>query len=296
MKPNLNKIKKSKSTKEILEFSIINIDKPSGPTSFKVDTIIKKQLGAHKTSHFGTLDPKVTGVLPIAINRACKLLGFFIRKDKTYIGIMHTAKEISMEKLQQIINKKFIGILTQLPPKKSRVKRQERQRQIYEFKLLEQQNKNILFEVKCEAGTYIRKLIHDLGNEIGGAHMLELRRTEAGIFNEEQKNFTNLYEFQKAVEEYEKGNEKSLREILIPGEIISKIMPTIQVKKEAIEKLYHGSPIFNKYLKSKPKKKLQKDEQIVIFCGDKFIGVYRISNEKNILARAMFVLQPLKNN
>jgi len=51
-----------------------------------------------KTSHFGTLDPKVTGVLPIALNRACKLTGYFIGKDKEYVGIMRIHEDISLEK------------------------------------------------------------------------------------------------------------------------------------------------------------------------------------------------------
>ncbi len=292
MKPSLNKIKSSKSTEELLEFSIINIDKPTGPTSFGVDEIVKKMLGARKISHFGTLDPKVTGVLPIAINRACKLLGFFIRKDKTYVGIMHTHKNIETKELEKIIKKKFLGKIIQKPPVKSRVKRKERPREIYYFKLLEKDGRDVLFEVKCEAGTYVRKLISDLGNEIGGAHMSELRRKEAGIFNEGDKNFVNLYEFEKAVKDWKKGNDKKLREILIPGEIIMKIMPVVQIKKHEISKLWHGSPIFKKFIKSKPQK-LKKDDLIAVFSGQKFIGVYKITNEKNIIARPEFVMQPL---
>ena len=61
-----------KTISELLKFSIVNIDKPSGPTSFQTDEFIKRALGLKKTSHFGTLDPKVTGVLPVALNRACK--------------------------------------------------------------------------------------------------------------------------------------------------------------------------------------------------------------------------------
>ena len=79
---DIEKIKKSKSTEELLEFGIINIDKPSGPTSFSVSDFVRKKLGLRKTSHFGTLDPKVTGVLPVALNRACKLTGFFLGEDK----------------------------------------------------------------------------------------------------------------------------------------------------------------------------------------------------------------------
>ena len=75
---DLEKIKKGKSTQELLEFGIINIDKSSGPTSFNISDFVRKKLNLRKTSHFGTLDPKVTGVLPVALNRACKLTGFFL--------------------------------------------------------------------------------------------------------------------------------------------------------------------------------------------------------------------------
>ena len=98
---NIDKIKKNKSIEELLEFSIINIDKPSGPTSYKIDTIIKEALNARKTSHFGTLDPMVTGILPIAINRACRLMGYFIGKNKTYVGIMRLHDDITLDKLKK---------------------------------------------------------------------------------------------------------------------------------------------------------------------------------------------------
>ncbi|MFQ5531957.1 MAG: RNA-guided pseudouridylation complex pseudouridine synthase subunit Cbf5, partial [Candidatus Nanoarchaeia archaeon] len=178
----------TKQLKELLEFGIINIDKPSGPTSFNVSDQMRaalKELGVRKTSHFGTLDPKVTGVLPIALNRACKLTGFFIGHDKEYVGIMRMHEEISMEDIEKMIRKKFLGKIIQKPPVKSRVKRQAREREIKEFKLLEQDSnrKDILFKTTVQGGTYIRKLIDDLGKELNiGAHMLELRRIRAGIF------------------------------------------------------------------------------------------------------------------
>ncbi|MBC8435193.1 RNA-guided pseudouridylation complex pseudouridine synthase subunit Cbf5, partial [archaeon] len=118
-------MKKLKPIHELLNFGILNIDKPAGPTSFTISDYIRKKLGLNKTSHFGTLDPQVTGVLPIALGRACKLTGFFLGHDKEYIGVMHTHKEQEMEDLQKIINDKFTGIITQMPPVKSAVKRQE---------------------------------------------------------------------------------------------------------------------------------------------------------------------------
>ena len=181
-----------KPLSKLLEFSIINIDKPSGPTSFGVSNFIRKkllELGVRKTSHFGTLDTKVTGVLPIALNRACKLTGFFLGHDKEYVGIMRIHSEMQMKEIQDVINKKFLGKIKQTPPVKSRVKRQEREREIKSFELLgvKENPKDILFKCEVQGGTYIRKLIDDLGKEIGiGAHMLELRRIKAGIFKEDK--------------------------------------------------------------------------------------------------------------
>ena len=91
---NIEKLKQNKSTEELLEFGIINIDKCSGPTSFNVSEFVKKKLGIRKTSHFGTLDPKVTGVLPVALNRACKLTGFFLGEDKEYVGVMRIHEDV----------------------------------------------------------------------------------------------------------------------------------------------------------------------------------------------------------
>ena len=194
---------KREMNKDKFEFAILNIDKPSGPTSFDISDFVReklKGLGVRKTSHFGTLDPKVTGVLPVALNRACKLSGWFIKKNKTYVGIMRIHEEIDDERLKKEVEK-FVGKIKQLPPVKSRVKREEREREVYSFEILERDEKdrkNVLFETKVEAGTYIRKLVHDLGKNIGGAHMLELRRIRAGIFKE--NSIVNLYDFEKAVE------------------------------------------------------------------------------------------------
>ena len=285
IKINIEKIKQGKSLKELLEFGIINIDKPSGPTSFTISDLVREKLGLRKTSHFGTLDPKVTGVLPIALNRACKLTGFFLGEDKEYVGIMRLHKEISIGKIQKAIKEKFLGNITQLPPVKSRVKRQERQREIKSFKILEKNGQNFLFQVECQGGTYIRKLIHDLGEHLGiGAHMLELRRIRAGIF--EEKNSVTLYELEKAIK-----NEEELKKIIIPGEIISELYPVVQIKKEFVDKLLHGSPIYYENLTKKCKFNI--GDKISIFSDNRFLGVFRVINEKKIFAKPEFVFQPV---
>ncbi|MDO8467495.1 MAG: RNA-guided pseudouridylation complex pseudouridine synthase subunit Cbf5 [Nanoarchaeota archaeon] len=294
MQIDINRIKSSKTTKELLEFGIINLDKPSGPTSFTVSEFVCKELGIRKTSHFGTLDPKVTGVLPIALNRACKLTGFFLGENKTYVGIMRTHEDIGLDKINEIIKKKFMGKIKQTPPVKSRVKRVEREREIKRFDILEKKDKDFLFEVECQGGTYIRKLIDDLGKELGiGAHMLELRRTDAGIFSEMDKEFVNLYDFEKAVQEYKKGNDKKLREITIPAEIAAEVYLPVQIYNKRLKIILTGKPlIYDDLIEIL---KIEKDKIISVFSDGKFIGMYRVSDEKEagIFARPEFVMQPI---
>ncbi len=279
-----------KPIKQLLEFGIINLDKPSGPTSFGVSDFVRKKLGLRKTSHFGTLDPKVTGVLPIALNRACKLTGYFIGHEKEYIGVMRVHEDVNLKRIQKVIDEKFLGKIKQTPPVKSRVKRQEREREIKKFELLEQEGKDILFRVECEGGTYIRKLIDDLGKELGiGAHMLELRRTRAGIFQEEDKSFVDLYDLEKAVE-----SEKLLRKIIIPAEeAIKKVFPVLQIKEENLEQIFTGKPITKRDLIEDKGWKV--GEVISVFCSERFVGMYKIFRGKEIFAKPEFVMNEIGN-
>ena len=280
-----------KSVKELLEFGIINIDKSSGPTSFNVSDFVRKSLDLRKTSHFGTLDPKVTGVLPIALNRACKLTGYFLGEDKEYIGIMRIHEDISLDEIKKMIKKKFLGKIKQTPPVKSRVKRQERVREVKKFELLEQKEKDILFRTEVEGGTYIRKLIDDLGKELGiGAHMLELRRVRACIFSED--SVVNLYDFEKAAKEYKDGNDKLLRKIIIPAEIVSELHPVVEIKKDNLPSIFTGKPIHKEDLVKGVK--LASGETICVFCENKFIGMYEIIGREHVFAKSKFVLQPIK--
>jgi len=287
---NLQKTKNQKSIQELLEFGIMNFDKPAGFTSFDVVNYVKKKLGLRKTSHFGTLDPMVTGVLPIALNRACKLTGFFIGEDKEYEGVMRIHEDISLEKIKKKIKEKFLGKIIQMPPVKSRVKRQLREREIKNFKLLKKDGKSISFLVECQGGTYIRKLIHDLGEELGiGAHMTGLRRIRAGIFKE--KESVKKEDFEKAVEEYEKGNEKNLRDIIIPAEIVSEVYPIVKIKENNLKQIFTGKPIHKEDLVKE--NNLEKGEIICVFANGRFVGMYQIINGKDVFAKAEFVMQPI---
>lgn len=281
---DIEQIRKNKPIKELLNFSIINIDKPSGPTSFTVSSYLRSELRCKKTSHLGTLDPQVSGVLPIALGRACRLNDYFMHRDKEYVGIMRLHEFVEDKKLQEQI-KKFIGKISQMPPVKSNVKRAVREREVKSFKILEKDEQDILFQTEVQAGTYIRKLIHDLGETLGGAHMLELRRIKAGVFTEE-KLYT-LYEFDKALAELKEGNEKPIREMLVPAEIIANILPKVEIKKEFLKKCLTGSPIFKSFLVKK--ESFEKDQKICVFEKDKLLGCYRVVNEGDVLAVPEFV-------
>ncbi len=288
---NIEQLKQKKSIKELLEFGIINIDKSSGPTSFNVSEFVNKKLGLRKTSHFGTLDPKVTGVLPVALSRACKLTGYFLGEDKEYVGIMRFHEEIPLEKINEKIQEKFIGKILQTPPVKSRVKREERERTIHSFEILEQDGKDFLFKTEVEGGTYIRKLIDDLGKELNvGAHMLELRRIRAGIFKED--SIVSLYDFEKAVDEYKNGNEELLRKIIFPAEIVSQLYPVMQINPENLNQIFTGKPIYKKDVANDEGWK--KDEIVCAFNEENFIGMYKIFRGKEIFAKSEFVMQPIK--
>ncbi len=271
------------SVNELLRCSIIVLDKPSNYDSHQSAALVKKLLGVRKVGHSGTLDPKVTGVLIILIGKATRLASYLLSSSKEYVGIMHLHEDVSIKDLRNIIREKFLGKIKQLPPRKAAIKRQEREREIYNFKIIEKKGKDILFNVSCEAGTYVRKLVHDLGLALGvGAHMLELRRTKDGIFRED--NCITLYDIVKAVKS------KKLGSILLPIEIITKDMPKIIVKDFALDRLYNGSPVFKEFVFKKGKKGKKNDVIAVFSKKGKLVEIASIVNEKNIIAKPMTVL------
>ena len=265
-------IQQTKPIQELLDFSIINVDKPSHITSFGVVDRIRHIFDIKRVGHFGTLDLKVTGVLPIALGRACKLCEYFMHHDKVYVGKMWVHAEIKEDKLRKEM-KKFVGKIMQKPPVKSAVKRVLRPRTVNKFEITGIDGKAVSFIADVEAGTYIRKLISDLGEGIGGAHMIELRRLRAGLF--EEKDSHTLEEITKAFEAWkEKGDESKLRKILIPAEIISEILPIYELNGENLKYILNGIPIRDEHFIKQPKEDL-----IMVFFKDRFIGIFEKSDD-----------------
>ncbi len=238
--PDYGTSPEQRSTEQLLQYGCVNIDKPKGPTSHQVSDFIQKILHINKSGHSGTLDPQVTGVLPIAFEKATRLVQTLLKAGKEYICIMHLHKEVDEKTLQQTA-KKFTGRIKQLPPIKSSVKRQYRFRDIYYFNILEIDGKDVLFQVGCQAGTYIRKLCHDFGKSVGcGAHMAELRRTRTAHFDE--STLTTLQDLTDAFHYYKnENNDKFLRKIIYPAEFAIQHLPKIWVFDTTVHSLSHGA-------------------------------------------------------
>ncbi|MEM5829650.1 MAG: RNA-guided pseudouridylation complex pseudouridine synthase subunit Cbf5 [Candidatus Aenigmatarchaeota archaeon] len=240
--PNYGKKPEERTIEELIKSSVIIVDKHAGPTSHQVTAWVKEIFGVKKAGHAGTLDPAVTGVLPVALENATKAMTVLMGLEKEYVGIMHLHKEVDESLLRKTILD-FIGKIVQVPPVRSAVARRPREREIKFFDVLEIEGRDVLFKVGCEAGTYVRKIVHDLGQKLSvGAHMTELRRTRAGSFTEDQSH--SLVEIKDAYEFWKEGDEKPLREILIPVEHAILHVKKVFVKDSAIDSICHGSPIF----------------------------------------------------
>ena len=223
----------------LLDYGIININKPNGPTSHQVSAYAKQILGIKKTGHSGTLDPKVTGVLPVAIGRATRIVQTLLPAGKEYVTLMHIHDDAGEKQIRDVIDT-FVGKIKQLPPVKSSVKRQWRFRKIYYIEVNDIDGRDVLFRVGCQAGTYIRKLCTDIGQTLGtGAHMADLIRTKAGPFKLDD-SFT-LHELRDAMAFLREGNETFIRKVIHPIEHAVDHLPKIWVHDSVIEPLSHGT-------------------------------------------------------
>ena len=232
-----------RTPEELIKYGIVNLDKPKGPSSHQVSDYVKKILHISKAGHSGTLDPGVTGIQPVALERATKITEFLLTSQKEYVCIMHLHKKVETKQIEEVI-KKFLGKIQQKPPIKSAVKRVERTREIYEINILEIKDQDVLFKVKCQAGTYIRVLCHKIGQELGiGAHMAELRRTQAGPFTEKDSLVT-LNDLQDAFYFHkEENNPKFLLHCIQPIEKALKYLPKCWILDSTIPSVSHGRDV-----------------------------------------------------
>jgi H/ACA ribonucleoprotein complex subunit 4 len=226
-----------------LRLGAINLDKTSGPTSHEVAAWVKRILNVEKAGHSGTLDPKVTGILPVLLGNATRIMDTLLLAGKEYICLMHVHKPVPKKRILEVCGE-FTGPILQKPPLKSSVVKQLRTRTIYYLEVLEIEEQQVLMRVGCQAGTYIRKLCFDIGLALGtGANMEELRRTKAGPFREDETLVT-LYQLKDAYETWkDTGDESALRRVILPVEAALKHMPRLVIADNAVDAVCHGAPL-----------------------------------------------------
>ncbi len=279
------KAPEERTIKEHLKLGIINLDKPSGPTSHEVASWVKKVLELDKTGHGGTLDPKVTGILPIALEKGTKVLQSLLLAGKEYVCLMRMHQEVPAGKIEEVC-KDFEGDIYQRPPIRSSVKRRLRIRTVYYLKLLEIDNNKVLFRVGCQAGTYIRKICSDIGEALQvGAHMAELRRTRTACFKEDETLVTlhdikDAYVFWK-----EDGDEKYLRQFIQPIEKAIEHLPKVVIRDSAIDAICHGASLASPGI-LKIETGMKKDD---------LVGVISLKGELIALGRALKTTNEILN-
>ena len=232
-----------RTIEQLLNYGIIILDKPPGPTSHETVAWTKRILKLPKIGHSGTLDPQVSGVLPLGLGEATKALGVLLYGPKEYhaLGRIHSLP--SKEKLDETIDL-FRGEIFQKPPQRSAVVRQTRIRTIYEFEVLEQKERLLLTRILCEAGTYIRKLYYDLGELLGpGASMIELRRTRVDQFRETD-GLVTLHELANAFAIWEEEKDDSkLMKMIKPVEYAFSELKSVVIRDSAVDAMCHGAQL-----------------------------------------------------
>ncbi|MFN3383335.1 MAG: RNA-guided pseudouridylation complex pseudouridine synthase subunit Cbf5 [Archaeoglobaceae archaeon] len=254
-----------RSVEDHIRKGFVCIDKPMGPSSHEVVVWVRNILGVNKTGHAGTLDPRVTGVLPVFIETATKLVKFLQESGKEYVCLMRLHGDVKEGEVRKVF-RLFTGKIFQKPPLKSAVKKQLRIREIYSMQILEIDGRDVLFKVSTESGTYIRKLCKDMGEVLGvGAHMQELRRTKTGSFAE-----TDCYTLQDLLDAFvfwkEEREDRYIREIIKPMELAVAEIPKIVVKDTAVDAISHGANLSIKGV-SMVEKNVREGEIVAVFTA-----------------------------
>jgi tRNA pseudouridine55 synthase len=245
---------------------VIIIDKPAGKTSHDVVSEVKKILGVKKAGHTGTLDPMVTGVLPVCLNEATKLAGFLTGEDKEYLatmllGVKTDTLDIEGKIISQSDNfvteeeirvamAQMVGTIKQVPPAYSAVKHcgkplykwarkgillemEPREVKIHSIVIEDISFPRVTFRVVCSKGTYIRTLCSDVGDLLGlGACLYSLRRLRSGYFSEEMAVSLNNFE--------DNDKKNKLLEKILPMAKLLPLLTTIELEDRSAAKLLNG--------------------------------------------------------
>ena len=231
-----------RSVGELLQAGVLALDKQSGPTSHQVTAWVREALHVSRIGHGGTLDPYVSGVLPICLGKAVRLTDLVLSSDKEYVCLMRLHGDRSEARVREVISN-FVGRIYQMPPVRSAVKRQLRIRRISSIEVREVEGRDVLFVANCDAGTYIRTLCTDIGEALGcGANMVELRRTRSGLLRESDaatmQDIADAYVFWQ-----QKGRDAWLRSLLKPIEVLADPLPKVILKASAVDAVCRGADL-----------------------------------------------------
>ena len=270
---------------------VLIVDKPSGITSHDVVKKVKRLLKANKVGHTGTLDPMVTGVLPVCINEATKIVQFLTNDDKEYHGHLRLGIETDTQDITGRIIKKsdriegdhkkiidtfyrFKGNIRQKPPAFSAIKHKgvplyksarkgifidcpEREIHISKINVLKIDLPHISFEVSCSKGTYIRTLCSDIGKSLGcGAHLVSLKRIRSGNFH--IRDALSLEDVESLI------HKKAIGDNIIPLRMALSQLPQIQVDNVLAKKIRQGKQISIKDLEGVPLSQMRAGEWLTI--------------------------------
>ena len=242
-----------RSPADLLAFGVVNLDKPPGPSAHQVAAWVRDavddalaaadtDLTLGRVAHGGTLDPKVTGCLPILLGDGARAARVFDDAVKEYVTILELHDQAPPD--FESVLAEFEGEIYQKPPRKSAVRRRLRTRTIHALDVLERHDRRALLRTRCDSGTYVRKLCHDVGLALGtGAHMGELRRTATGDFDD--RNLVTMEDLVDALAEWsERGDDGPLREVVAPAERALRRYPQVTIAPGAAREVAEGAPVY----------------------------------------------------
>jgi tRNA pseudouridine55 synthase len=250
---------------------VLVVDKPIGMTSHDVVNAIRFGTGIRRAGHTGTLDPRASGVLVILVGPAVRLSEYVSASDKRYQAIIRLGAStdtfdadgrftrpvsapvnVSEQQFEETL-KRFIGEIEQTPPPYSAVKVRGRRAydmarkgesielaprkiNVYHLEVLEWAPPEVVVDVHCSSGTYVRSLANDLGNALGsGAYLVGLRRTKSGRFS--LRDATPLRKLQEA---FRAGN---WYQFLIPAAEALGDWPAVELNPDQVDDVKHGHRI-----------------------------------------------------
>jgi len=278
------------------------VDKPSGISSYDVIRAVKKRLSPRRIGHTGTLDPLASGVLPVVINGATRVIPFLDERVKRYEGTLRLGvvtdsddssgrvqsdvplneAALTENRIREVFDR-FVGKLKQIPPMFSaakyrgtplyklarqgiEVERREREVEILSLKIRGIDLPLVDFTVSCSRGTYVRALSRQIGDALGvGAHLCQLRRTHSGPFT--LRDSVDLAEFEKLVEV------GRIDQKIIPVREALRGMPEIEVGEKLRSKIIAGSQVFFEDFKGLSMPRLEGDQRIKILHQGEVLAI-----------------------